>query len=123
MQENKNINEAETLVLIAQSIMANQLAYDYNSLIKFTIYYKQGLRNRLNLVQDELKKAEIIEFDKIMDREEKETTNLYKIMDTMIKEITSLSIYDFENITHIVRAYKKDCKSIEGIVNKINKHK
>ena len=40
--------QPDTLTKISQSIIANQIAYDFNHEIKFTQYYKQDLKQKLN---------------------------------------------------------------------------
>lgn len=115
--------QEKTLTAITQSIIANQIAYDLNHEIKFTGYYKHDLKNALNRLMPILKKAEQNEFDNFFNKEENPTNELYDAQDEMIKAISSLGIIHFKNIAEIVRAYEKDPKSINGIVNKINKSK
>ena len=43
--------QPDTLTKISQSIIANQIAYDLNHEIKFTQYYKQDLKQKLNQLQ------------------------------------------------------------------------
>ena len=62
-------------------------------------------------------------FDDLHDNENESTDFVYEIHRKMVKEICDLGFMEFENITNILKAYKKDPKSIEGIVNKINKYK
>lgn len=115
--------ELDTLTKISQSIIANQIAYHLNHEIRFTGYFKHKLKNALNLLDKELLKAEKEEFDKFFDQVETPTNELCEIQTEMVKEIASVGLIHFGNILEIVKAYKKNPKSIEGIVKKINKAK
>ena len=84
-------------------------------------YLKQELKKRIKLVQTELIKAEAAEYDKFFDKKERETIEIYNVVETCVKEIASLGLHHLEAMTEIVKAYKKDPKSIQGIVNKINR--
>jgi len=106
---------------VSQSILANQLALNCNEQLKFTGYYKRELKQKINLLQPVLIKAELEEYDKVFTHEESASVQLYDITAAMIAEIADLGLEHFENITHMARAYRKDPKSIEGIVNKINR--
>lgn len=122
MSENET-KENEARILIAQSIVANEIALDFNHKIKHTVYYKQKLKNVLNAVQVELTIAERKEYDLIFKVAEKESCNTYQATKEMVEEICSLGLINFDNITTILKAFKKDPASINGIVNKINKSK
>lgn len=104
---------------IAFSIIANAIALHANEQIKGTDIYKQGLKQKLNLVIKELIKAEEKEFDKIDDADEEVTGN---VTSSVMDVISYLSQEDFFNLNDFVRihqAYKKSPKQINRIVNKI----
>ena len=113
--------QPDTLTKISQSIIANQIAYDFNHEIKFTRYYKQDLKQKLNQLQPVLAKAEREEYDKFFDCAERASSDTYKAMAEMVQEITSLGLFEFNNIKDIIQAYKKDPKSVYGIAKKVNK--
>jgi len=117
------IEKLDTLTKISQSVIANQVAYHLNHEIRFTGYYKHELKMKLNALDKELLKAEKKEFDKFFNEVETPTDELCEIQTEMVKEIASAGLIHFGNILEMVKAYKKDPKSIEGIVNKINKRK
>jgi hypothetical protein len=106
---------------ITNSVMSCQIALNQLEQIKFTPYYKQSLKNKLNSVLVELIKVEANHYDKFFDRDSDATDAVYSVFDKFIKKVSEIAIYDMENICHIIDAYKKDQKSIEGIVNKINR--
>lgn len=113
--------ETEMLTNISAAIISNQIAYVNNHNIQLTPYFKQRLKRHLKIVNEELEKAERNEFDMFFDMKEESTEAVFNAQFKMIEEITSLGLFHYENITEIIKAYKKDPKSIQGIVNKINR--
>lgn len=107
--------------VLSQSIIANQIANNFNHELKGTKYYKHKLKSALNLVQKELILAEATEYDALFDHNPEVTTEIYEIMERTIKELSSIGLFHFDSITEIIKAYKKDPNSIQGIVNKINR--
>lgn len=83
--------------------------------------FKQALKNKAKKFIEELKTVERDWYDKFFDQKEDSTCDVYDVYSDFINEIATVPIYDMENIIHIIKAYRKDPKSIEGIVNKINR--
>ena len=106
---------------ISQSIIANQLAMNFNHEIKHTEYFKGSLKAKIRPLQLELIKAERAEYDKIFNEAERPANDVYNALEEMVNEIASLGIMHCEVVTELVKAFKKDSKSIEGIINKINR--
>jgi hypothetical protein len=103
---------------ITHAIIINQIALNNNEALKFTPFYKQGLKNKLNQLMPELYNCEP-EYDEFFNSLEDSTSDVYDVYEKYTKEIASVPIWDCENITLIIEAYKKDPKSIEGICKKI----
>lgn len=104
---------------ITQSILANQIALDFNEEIKYTKFYKKILKNKLNNLQKELIKLEKKEFDLFFNKDEETTSLLYNVQRDLIKEITSLGLEHFECLLYMVKAYKKDTEKANKLVNEI----
>lgn len=105
---------------IIKSIIINQIALNYNDELRHTAHYKQGLKQKINLLLPELIKCEK-EYDEFYNKAEQGTSNIYDEYDKFIQSISSVPMWDCHNIRLIIEAYKIDSKSIEGIVNKILK--
>lgn len=114
-----DMNE-EILTKMTQSIIANQVALNFNEEIRHTPYYKKEFKKYYNLFERLLLKAEKKEFDLVYNSAENETIELHKHQSDMIVEISSLGIEHFKNVCEIVKAYKKDPEKMNKIVNKIN---
>jgi vacuolar-type H+-ATPase subunit D/Vma8 len=103
---------------ITHSIVINQIALNNNEAIKHTNFYKKSLKQKLNLLMPELIKCEN-EYDEFFNKLEDSTSHVYDVYENYTKAVASVPIWDAENITLIIEAYKKDQKSIEGICKKI----
>lgn len=106
---------------ISQSILANQIAYNFLHEIQFTQYNKHRLKMLLKQVNEELGKAERSEYDLLFDKKEKATADTYAAIQEMVQEISELGLFHFDNIKEMVRAYKKNPESIMGIAKKVNR--
>lgn len=103
---------------ITHAIVINEIAKNANHEIKFTPFYKGILKNRLNQLLPELYKCEP-DYDAFFNSVEESTSFVYDVYDAYLKSVASIPIWECQNITSIIEAYKKDPKSIQGIVNKI----
>jgi len=103
---------------ITHSIIVNQITLNNNEAIKHTNYYKRGLKNKLNLLLSELVTHEP-EYDAFFEKEEEGCSKVYEVYDEYIKAVASVPIWYSQDVTRLIEAFKKDPKSIEGIVNKI----
>ena len=114
------IDQEQIMIKIAQSVIANQLALNFNEELKGTKFYKQDLKFALNKLNPILIKAEISEYDKMFDKKENDVVQLYSVVENITNDLANLGIEHYNNIRHILDAYRKDPKSIQGIINKIN---
>lgn len=105
---------------ITHAIIVNEIALHTNVWIRKTKYFKGILKNRINQLLPELYKC-VPDYDSFFNRHEESTEVVTEIYENYTKAIASVPIWECENITSIIEAYKKDPKSINGIVNKILK--
>jgi uncharacterized damage-inducible protein DinB len=104
---------------ITTSVMSCQIALNQLEAIKYTAYYKQSLKNKINAIIPELIKSEQDNYDKFFEVNSESTDHVYKVFELFIKRISEVPIYDMENICYMIDAYDKDAKSMNGITNKI----
>lgn len=124
MKQNKQeIEKLQPTIVtkISQSILANQIAYNFLFEIEQTKYNKRRLKMLLKQINEELKKAEKTEYDLLYDKKESATRETYAAMEEMVKEISELGLFHFDNIKEIIRAYKKNPASVMGIAKKLNR--
>jgi len=105
---------------ITHAIVVNEIAKEANMWIRNTPYFKGILKNRLNQLLPELYKCSP-DYDSFFNKVEESTEIVTQVYEDYTKAIASIPIWECQNITAIIEAYKKDPKSIQGIVNKILK--
>lgn len=98
-----------------------QILQNYLINAKGDNYYKKGLKFACNSFLKQLVNVEKYVYDLFFEKSEDNTVVVYELADKFYKEVANVTIYDMDNILKIIQAYKKDGKSIEGIVNKILK--
>lgn len=110
----------EAISKIVKSIIANQVALDFNEAIKHTVYYKHNLKRLLKPVITELIKIEEGEFDDFLENV-KSTVILHSVYSTFVEEAATLKLEEYGDIIKVIRAYKKNKASVMGIAKKLNK--
>ena len=101
-------------------ISAQVLSY-YISEMKADNWFKNILLKFTNNFIIKLREVEWKYFDKMFEKESEAATVVYEVYDNYIKTISNVPIWEMQNVINILDAYNKDAKSIEGIVNKINR--
>jgi hypothetical protein len=84
-------------------------------------YFKQSLAKTATNFINQLKVVEWKYFDNFFKKGEDSTVVVYETYDNFLKTVSSVPIWEMDNITRILEAYKKSPESIEGIVKKILK--
>lgn len=112
--------QEKLLVAIVQSMIATQVSIHFNQELVGTPFYKQDLKMVGNKYKEILRKHASKEFDKIIDLNESTTEELFNVLFDFTNEVSELGLHHIVNLKEIVKAYKIDQKSINGIVNKIN---
>lgn len=107
-----------------RAVFCNQLALDANEDLRFSNpeVFIRSLKQKHNLFLQELIKSEK-NYDELFYNKnvEKQVTDVYAAIELLTKEISNVPIQEFGELAEIVRAYKKDAKSILGIAKKINR--
>ena len=105
-----------THIIINAQILNNRLT-DLNAKNVF----KQNLKSKSKQFLAELIKVEKDWYDKFFDAKGQSTIDVYNVYENFINEVSKVPIWEMDNISKILEAYKKDPKSIEGITKKILK--
>ena len=110
------------MVMIIQSMISTQASIHFNQNLVGTPFYKQDLKMVGNKYKEVLRKHASNEFDKIIDLNEQTTEELFNVLYDFINEVSDLGLHHIVNLKEIIKAYKIDQNSINGIVNKIIKN-
>lgn len=111
----------KTAIALVSSIIANQIALNYNENIKHTKIYKHELKRKLNIAITELIKAEEKDFDPLDDSEANKFIGfVHEAQLIMINTISELGVYKFGAIVQILQAYKKNEEVVMWLADKLN---
>lgn len=80
----------------------------------------KNLKNFLTKTSDHLKLVNPI-FKEFVKAREDDTDDLKGVYEEFCTELSGLDFYDYKNMSYMIKAYKKDPKSMNGICNKILK--
>jgi uncharacterized protein YaaW (UPF0174 family) len=109
-------------VKIIASIIANQMALNFNEDVKHTTIYKNKLKQSINKVLEELLKAEKAEYCALEEGEAGEHIDeIQKAQFLMIQLLSELGLHAFGDILQILLAYNKSKSKIMGVADRINK--
>ena len=104
---------------IIASVIANYTALHFNEELKHTKFYKKDLKNRLNLAQKELVKAEEKEYDLVDSVHPELLHQVSSNQITFIEHIVDRPFTEMALLQNMIMAYRKNPKRVEGIVNKV----
>ena len=88
---------------ITHAIVVNEIAKNANMWLRNTPYFKGILKNRLNQLLPELYKAQK-DYDSFFNKVEESTEVVYKVYEDYTKAISSVPIWECENITKIINS-------------------
>jgi len=101
--------------------MSLQISLNHLEGIKHTKIFAHKIKYLIKNLIPELVNVEKQYYDKLFDSQEQTTSEVYDVYNDFLNEMANVPIYDCQNLITIYKAYQKDPKSIEGIVNKILK--
>jgi hypothetical protein len=98
----------ELLGKLVQGIIANEMASYFNNELVATPFYKQDLKFAINKLKPILIKNGINEFDRLFDKNEEVTNELFDVLLEMIKLISGFGMHRFGEVTEVLKIYDKE---------------
>jgi hypothetical protein len=111
--------ESKSIRIIVKAAITNQLALFYNEEIKHTPYYRRELKRSLNLLLPHLIKIEKTVYEGFATHVGEQADIVHDTQYYMTEELSTLEPPEFFDMIQIIKAYKKNPKSIKGIAKKI----
>ena len=108
---------------IVHMVMCAQVLSNYISDNKGDKTLQGSFLNYVNNFSKKLIKLEKEYFDLYFKHEEDNTKKIYEQFDKYLKEVSTIPVWEMNDIIQIIEAYKEDRKSIIGISKKILKYK
>lgn len=106
-----------------QAIISEDYFIKFLETINYNVpYVSQINKNIKNSIQNVLNNLKNVneKFNDFRDKKEDQTYEVSAYYEEMILEIAKLDFHECHNITNMLKAYRKDPKSLQGIVKKIN---
>lgn len=111
----------KTAVKLISSIIANQIALNFNEEIKHTTVYKHELKRKLNPAIAELIKAEAKDFDHLDKSGASNLTSfIHETQFILVKVIAELGVYSFGDVVQMIQAYKKNKEVMLWLADRLN---
>lgn len=104
---------------ITGSVISSYVALHYLETLKSYGIIKQKEKNLLNKTINSLQEIEKKQFDAIFNLHEKKVHMISSNLITFFDEVMKTGFTDQMLLQNMIIAYKKDPKSIEGIINKV----
>jgi len=113
--------EQKILSKIAQFIISASVTLEFMEEVKLTPVYRKKIKQTGNRFLSELSKIQNDYYEKLLNASEEGTDNLFDTQYDVVKSLSKLNIYKFDEIRQVIEAYEKEPKAIQGIVYQINK--
>lgn len=96
-----------------------QVLFNYIVDLKADNYFTGKFKMFVNSFILQLTEVEKKNFDKALELEEEAATITYNVVDQFYLKMSTIPVWDMQNINQIIDAYYIDSKSIEGITKKV----
>jgi serine kinase of HPr protein (carbohydrate metabolism regulator) len=110
----KYVHKLVTSVMTAQ-ILNNQL-HELSLVGLFQKKDKQIINNAVRILEH----IESSYYDKFWEEKEKDTSDVYLVYDTFIKVMSSVPIYEVENLMYLYDLYKNHTEKLNNLIEEIN---
>jgi hypothetical protein len=102
------VKREELLGKLVQGIIAIEIASYFNNELVATPFYKQDLKFAINKLKPILIKNGVNEFDRLFDKNEEVTNELFDVLLEMIKFISGFGMHRFGEVTEFLKIYDKE---------------
>lgn len=119
METKKELTEKYTHKLVT-SVMTAQILNNQLHELSLIGLFKQKDKQIINNAVRILEHIETTYYDKFWSEKEKDTSDVYLVYETFIKVVSSMPIYDVENIIYLYDLYKNHTEKLNNLIEEIN---
>lgn len=119
METKKELTEKYTHKLVTSVMTAQILNNQLHELSLVGLFQKKDKQIINNAVRI-LEHIESTYYDKFWSEKEKDTSDVYLVYETFIKVVSSMPIYDVENIIYLYDLYKNHTEKLNNLIEEIN---
>jgi prephenate dehydrogenase len=91
-----------------KQVILSQLLLECNENLRFTVQYKQQIKNRINSLNKDLESVVFEEYTKIYKTEPEMTTNILNTIDTLVTKLSKSTLDDLIMINAVVDKYNEN---------------
>jgi prephenate dehydrogenase len=91
-----------------KQVILSQLLLECNENLRFTVQYKQQIKNRINSLNKDLESVVFEEYTKIYKTEPEMTTNILNTIDALVVKLSKSTLDDLIMINAVVDKYNEN---------------
>lgn len=91
-----------------KQVILSQLLLECNENLRFTVQYKQQIKNRINSLNKDLESVVFEEFTKVYNTDPEMTTNILNTIEDLVTKLTSSSLDELVMINAIIDRYNEN---------------
>ena len=91
-----------------KQVILSQLLLECNENLRFTVQYKQQIKNRINSLIKDLESVVFEEYTKVYNTDPEMTTNILNTIEDLVTKLTSSSLDELVMINAVIDRYNEN---------------
>ena len=91
-----------------KQVILSQLLLECNENLRFTVQYKQQIKNRINSLNKDLESVVFEEYTKVYNTDPEMTTNILNTIEDLVTKLTSSSLDELVMINAVIDRYNEN---------------
>lgn len=91
-----------------KQVILSQLLLECNENLRFTVQYKQQIKNRINSLNKDLESVVFEEYTKVYNTDPEMTTNILNTIEDLVTKLTSSSLDELVMINAVIDKYNEN---------------
>lgn len=91
-----------------KQVILSQLLLECNENLRFTVQYKQQIKNRINQLNKDLESVVFEEYTKVYKTDPEMTTNILNKIESLVTKLTTATIDDLIMIDAVIEKYNEN---------------
>ena len=91
-----------------KQVILSQLLLECNENLRFTVQYKQQIKNRINSLNKDLESVVFEEYTKVYNTDPEMTTNILNAIEDLVAKLTTSTLDELVMINAVIDKYNKN---------------
>lgn len=91
-----------------KQVILSQLLLECNENLRFTVQYKQQIKNRINSLNKDLESVVFEEYTKVYKTDPEMTTNILNAIEDLVTKLTTSTLDELVMINAVIEKYKEN---------------